>query len=251
VQAARYRPSRLRLVGADLLAHPQAAPLIYDALRLFPRVEVAGEASAVVDWSELDLRRLKDLRRLDVALYGADAATHDAHCGIPGAFAAMERGVERLRAHTEIPVGSYAIVHDAAVVPAFAAAWSRGLLPGEPRFRLSALGAALDDLVQCTQALAPGPARSALLAVLPRCVCEQNGVQVGGNLEATASLIDPEPQQWIHWGRSLPYQPCGSDPIGSYETCPEQRASCAASGCHGTAMGWHRTARSTQWTASL
>ena len=156
VEAARYRPSVLRLVGADLLAHPQAALLIYDAVRLFPHVEVAGEASAVVDWSDLDLRRLKDLRRLDVALYGPDAATHDAHCGIPGAFAAMLRGVERVRAETTIAVGAYAIVHEARWIPAFAAAWSSGDLPGAPRFRLSARGSSVEELVQCAQALPPG-----------------------------------------------------------------------------------------------
>src|SRR4029453_15012323 len=33
VEAARQRPSVLRLVGADLLAHPQAALLLYDAVR--------------------------------------------------------------------------------------------------------------------------------------------------------------------------------------------------------------------------
>ena len=172
VEAARYRPAVVRLVGADLLAHPQAALLIYDALRLFRRVEVAGEASAVVDWSDLDLRRLKDLQRIDVALFGPDAATHDAHCGIPGAFAATLRGVERLRAQTQVPVGAYAILHDARWVPAFAEAWSRGGLPGEPRFRLSARGAALDELVQCARALPPGPAQAALLAVVPRCLVE-------------------------------------------------------------------------------
>ena len=85
-----------------MLAHPQSALLVYDALRLFRRVEIAGEASPVVDWSDLDLRRLKDLQRMDVVLYGPDAATHDAHCGIPGAFAAMQRGVERLRSQTEL-----------------------------------------------------------------------------------------------------------------------------------------------------
>src|SRR6185503_12646279 len=141
--------------------------LIYDALRLFRRVEVAGEASAAAEWSDLDLRRLKDLRRFDVALYGADAETHDAHCGIAGAFAGMTRAVDRLRTGTQIKIGSYAVVHEAAMIPAFAAAWDEGRLPGEPRFRLSDRGASLDELLECARALAPGPARSALLSVLP------------------------------------------------------------------------------------
>ena len=125
VDAARYRPAVLRLAGAELLAHPAAAALLYDAVRLFPRVACAGEASAVVRWTDVDLRRLKELQRVDVALYGPDAASHDAHCGIPGSFAATLRGVERLREHA-IAVDAYAIVHDARSVPLFAGAWSRG-----------------------------------------------------------------------------------------------------------------------------
>src|SRR5204863_547178 len=78
VEAARHRPDVLRLVGAELLAHPSAAALLFDAIRLFPHVECAGEASAVASWSDVDLRRLKDLKRIDVALYGADAGSHDA-----------------------------------------------------------------------------------------------------------------------------------------------------------------------------
>ncbi|MDX2167875.1 MAG: radical SAM protein, partial [Deltaproteobacteria bacterium] len=140
VQAARYRPALLRLVGADLLAHSQAARLVYDAVRLFPRVEVAGEASPLAEWSDLDLRRMKELQRLDVALYGPDAATHDAHCGVPGAFDAMLRAVERLRTRSRIAVGAYAVLHDAAQVAAYADAWQRHALPGTPRFRLSPQG---------------------------------------------------------------------------------------------------------------
>ena len=248
VQAARYRPSMLRLVGADLLAHPQAALLIYDALRLFPRVEIAGEASAAVDWSDLDLRRMKDLQRMDVALYGPDAATHDAHCGIPGAFAAMLRGIERLCTETKIPVGAYAIVHDARGVAAFAEAWDRGALPGAPRFRLSARGASLDELVQCARALPSGPARAALLAVLPRCLCEPAGLAIEGGGQHPASL---RPQQRIHGGRSVPDQPCGSDPIGAFEACRDGSGSCASAGCPGTAVGWQTTARSERWTVNI
>lgn len=251
VQAAHYRPSVLRLVGADILSHPDAARLIHDALRLFRHVEVAGEASAVADWSDLDLRRLKDLRRVDVALYGPDAASHDAHCGIPGAFEAMQRGVERLRANSETAVEGYAIVHDASMIPSFAAAWERGALPGPPRFRLSAQGGSLDDLVQCARALAPGAARTALVSLLPRCLCEQEELCAGDGSESPVSVKHPEPRQWIHQGRSMPYQPCGSDPFGSFEACPETQSSCVSAGCPGTATGWYRATRSTRWTASL
>jgi MoaA/NifB/PqqE/SkfB family radical SAM enzyme len=244
VQAARFRPSVLRLVGTDLLAHPQSALLLFDAVRLFRRVEVAGEASAVVDWSDLDLRRLKDLARLDVALYGPDAAAHDAHCGIPGAFAAMLRGVERLRAKTTITVGAYAVIHDARSVPGFAEAWNRGDLPGEPRFRLSAQGASLDELFQCARELPPGQARSALLAVLPRCLGEREGLAAASAARRTTA------QQTVSCGRRVPHQPCGSDPIGAFETCPGGAEVCASSGCLGFAVGWHSTVRSQRWLMS-
>lgn len=251
VQAARYRPGVLRLVGADLLAHPQAAGLLFDAVRLFPHVEVAGEASAVVDWSEQDLKRLKNLSRIDVALYGPDAAAHDAHCGIPGAFAAMQRAVERLRKSTNIPLGSYAILHDESQVPGFAEAWSRGTLPGQPRFRLSARGGSLDDLVQCMRNLPAGKARNALAAVLPRCLCEQEGITIEGGRGSETSIEANTPQQAFHFGRSVPYRACGSDPIGAFEACGEGAESCAIPGCPGTAVGWQSAARAKRWTVNI
>ena len=249
VQAARQRPSVLRLVGADLLAHPQAAQLLYDAVRLFPRVEVAGEASPVADWSDLDLRRIKDLLRFDVALYGFDAATHDAHCGIPGAFAAMLRAVTRLRTRTPIQVGAYAIVHDASQVAAFAEAWQRGELPGEPRFRLSGRGGSLDELADCASALPPGKARTALLSVLPRCVCDAAGLVVEDDALARRGM-DAAEQQRMQWGRSVAHHPCGSDPLGAFEACRDSAGTCTASGCPGIAVGWHSTARARRWTVN-
>jgi MoaA/NifB/PqqE/SkfB family radical SAM enzyme len=241
VDAARYRPAVLRLVGAELLAHPAAAALLYDAVRLFPRVECAGEASAVVRWADVDLRRLKELQRVDVALYGADAASHDAHCGIPGSFAATLRGVERLREQA-IAVGAYAIVHDARSVPLFAEAWSRGELPGEPRFRLAAEGGSLDELVECARSLAAGAARSALLAVLPRCLCEQAGIAVDDGAESRKSEFG------VAFGRRVEHVSCGSDPIGTFATCSDDGNACAVSGCPGTALGWQGSARSERWT---
>jgi len=241
VEAARYRPAVLRLVGADLLAHQHGAQLIYDALRLFARVEVAGEASPVVDWSELDLRRLKDLQRFDVALYGWDAATHDAHSGIPGAFAATMRAVERLRGEARVPVGAYAVLHDATAVAGFAAAWADGSLPGEPRFRLSARGGSLDALAEVASELPKGAVRDALEALLPRC-----GAAGEGSRAATANVA----QQAIVRGKSVAHRPCGSDPVGAFEACRDGEDICAASGCPGVAVGWRSTARSKRWTAN-
>jgi hypothetical protein len=242
VEAARYRPAVLRLVGADLLAHPEAPRLLYDAVRLFPAVEVGGEASPVVDWTDLDLRRIKELGRFDVAIYGPDANAHDAHCGIPGSFAATMRAVERLRDEAGIEAGSYAILHDAAAVARYAAAWNEGVLPGPPRFRLSGEGGSLDELIEAAAALPAGAVRDALTAVLPRC---------GATTAVTGTAQAPQRvrQRVIKCGRSVTYRPCGSDPVGAFEICQGGDDSCAASDCPGTAVGWRSTARS-KWTVN-
>jgi hypothetical protein len=233
VEAARFRPEVLRLVGAELLAHPSAAALLFDAVRLFSGVECAGEASAVAKWNDVDLRRLKDLKRIDVAFYGPDAASHDAHCGIAGSFAATLRG-------------AYAIVHDARTVPLFADAWSRGELPGEPRFRLAAEGSYLEDLVDCAHRLPAGTARSALLAVLPHCLCVAAGLGVEDrtNVEPAVSAA---PTFGVAFGRRVEYAPSGSDPVGAFVSCSDDGNACTLPGCPGTAIGWQRNARSERW----
>jgi MoaA/NifB/PqqE/SkfB family radical SAM enzyme len=241
VEAARYRPAVFRLVGADLLAHPEAPRLLYDAVRLFPAVEAAGEASPVVDWTDLDLRRIKDLSRFDVAIYGPDANAHDAHCGIPGSFAATMRAVERLRDEAGIEVGSYAILHDAAAIARYAAAWNEGGLPGPPRFRLSGDGGSLDELCEVAATLPAGAVRDALAAVLPRC---------GAAAAATSPAQQRVRQRVIKCGRSVTYRPCGSDPVGAFEFCQGGEDSCEASDCPGTAVGWRSTARSKRWTVN-
>lgn len=235
VQAALHRPAVLRLVGAELLAHPQAAELIADALRLFAHVEVAGEASAVAEWTDFDLRRLRDLQRFDVALFGPDAETHDAHCGIAGSFAATLRAAQRLHTRANLRIGAYAILHDARLVPAYAAAWEEGRLPGEPRFRLSADGGSLDELLDAARALPAGRARAALLAVLPGCLAETAGLSGEGGPAAARGAIE----QRIDCGRTRPYAPCGTDPQGAFAPCPTAARACAIPGCPGAAVGWH------------
>lgn len=246
VEAARFRPAVLRLVGAELLAHPGAAGLIFDAVRLFPRVECAGEGSAIAKWSDVDLRRLKELQRIDVAFYGPDATSHDAHCGIAGSFAATLRGVERLREHTAITVGAYAIIHDARAIPRFVEAWSRGELPGEPRFRLATEGAALHDLVEHARRMPAGAARSALLAVLPHCLWEEAGRGLDDRA-AVASAESTAPAFSVAFGRRVEYAPRGSDPIGAFVSCSDDGNACTVIGCPGTAIGWQRNARSERW----
>jgi len=246
VEAARFRPAVLRLVGAELLAHPNAAALLYDAVRLFPRVECAGEGSAIAKWSDLDLRRLKDLRRIDVAFYGPDATSHDAHCGIAGSFAATLRGVERLREHTTIVIGGYAIIHDARLIPRFVEAWSRGELPGQPQFRLATEGSAIEDVVECARRMPAGNARTALSAVLPHCLCDEAGLATDDRASA-ASSESAEPAFGVAFGRRVEYIPRGSDPVGPFASCGDDGNACTVIGCPGTAIGWQRNARSERW----
>jgi MoaA/NifB/PqqE/SkfB family radical SAM enzyme len=246
VEAARFRPEVQRLVGAELLAHPNAAALLYDAVRLFPHVECAGEGSAIVKWSDVDLRRLKDLRRIDVAVYGPDAATHDAHCGIAGSFAATLRGVEHLRGKTSIAVGAYAVIHDARMLPRLVEAWSRGELPGEPRFRLAADGGALEDVIDYARRLPAGAARSALSAVVPHCSCDETALDDGERaaVDATPSAA---PAFSFAFGRRVEYAVRGSDPVGAFTSCGDDGNACTVIGCPGTAIGWQRNARSERW----
>ena len=241
VEASRYRPEVLRLIGADLLSHPEAAHLIYDAVRLFPAVEVAGEASPVVDWSDLDLRRIKPLRRFDAVLFGADATSHDAHCGIPGAFAATLRAIERL-AEAGIAAAVYAVLHDGSSLREFEAAWADGTLPGPPRLRLSSQGGSLDELAEVADSLSPGPFRDAVRALLPRC-------GDGDVADTAAANTDRVRQQAIDCGRSVEYRPYGSDPEGAFDACREGERFCGIADCPGVAVGWRSTAR-TKWTVN-
>ncbi len=245
VHAARFRPSALRLTGAELLAHPRAPLLIQDALRLFRQVEIAAEASPIVEWTDVDLRRLKGLHRFDAVLYGPDATSHDAHCGIPGAFEGMMTGLERLYAITRVPIGAYAILHDATSVLRYAAAWNAGELPGAPAFRLSPQGGSLDELVDVARQIEPGDVRSALLAVLPACLCERVGIELD-----PAERQPQEPEQTIRWGRSVDYEPASVDRRGSFGACDPSGESCGIHGCVGRAVGWRSTVRAERWLAS-
>lgn len=243
VQAARHAPARLRLVGANLLSHPGAAELLYDAVRLFPQVEVAAEAGPVADWSELDVKRLRDLARFDVALFGPDAPRHDGHCGIPDAFEEMERAVDRLRQEAGLEVGAYAILHDAAEVELYASAWEHGRLPGTPRFRLSSRGARLADLREVFARIPPGPAREALGLVLP--LCESPRSSAGDPVFGVEGT-----EEFVQWGRTVPYLPCGTDPVGAAVDCETGSGRCRIPGCPGSPAGWENSARSNQWMAN-
>ena len=204
-----------------------------------------ARASAVVKWSDVDLRRLKDLQRIDVALYGPDATSHDAHCGIAGSFAATLRGVERLREQTSIAVGAYAIIHDARAVARFADAWSRGELPGQPRFRLAADGSSLEDLVECARRLPAGRGAVGIVGGAAALPVRGGGPRRGGSYGVRVG--GREPAFGVAFGRRVEYAPCGSDPVGAFASCDDDGNACTVTGCPGTALGWQRNARSERW----
>ncbi|MEZ4444977.1 MAG: radical SAM protein [Polyangiaceae bacterium] len=135
VRAAHQGAGRLRVADGLSLSHPAAGAMLRECLLLFPEVEVAGEASGLATMEAADLYHLEGLTRVDAALYGPDAASHDAHVGREGAFEATHSGLARLHEATGVPIGLYAVVHDAETADAFRRAWAEGLLDGTPRFR--------------------------------------------------------------------------------------------------------------------
>ena len=210
----------LRVASAASVAHPEAGDLLRETTKLsFPRVEVAGECSALDELPEGELGRLRRLSRVDVALYGPDRDRHDAHAGRPGAFDAALRGARRLHDLTGVPVGSFAVLHDADPVLDYAAAWDERALPGEPAFRLSARGGSLNALADVARRLSPGLVRDALAAVLPPCLLTR-----GPALQPAAAAESGE--------RS------GSDRLGAYRACPHEGDCAAADRCPGLAEGW-------------
>lgn len=222
VRAAQEGASVLRVASAGSLAHPAAAALLRETTLLgFHRVEIAGEASALADFSDAELFVLKGITRLDVALYGPDAAQHDAHTGRAGSFAAALTGARRLSQLAGVEVGSYAVLHDAGEVRAYAAAWRSGALLGEPCFRLSPRGAALSACADALAALDP-PAATALARVLPGCL-QGRGTDA---LEGGVTFED---------GLDFAAQPNPSDRCGSFRSCT---CSSPPPGCVGWAEGW-------------
>jgi hypothetical protein len=229
VRAAQEGAPVLRVASAASFAHPQAADLLREATRLcVPRVEAAGEGSALDEWPEGALARLAPLARVDVALYGPDAARHDTHMDRPGALEATLRGLERLARLTGTSTGAYAILHDPTPVADYAAQWARGVLPGPPAFRLSSRGAALESLAAGCLDLDDGAAREALAETLPACLVRGLG---------SARAPHTSEEAWGN-GRQERIPPSGSDRYGTYEPCP-RRAECAQSQrCPGLPAGW-------------
>ncbi|MFM2162597.1 MAG: hypothetical protein RLZZ383_2109 [Pseudomonadota bacterium] len=229
VRAAQHGASTLRIASAGTLAHPAAAEMLREATRLeIPRIEVAGEASAVAGWGDMELRRLRGIHRLDAALYAPDAATHDAIVGIPGAFEATLAALDRAgEAVPGLAVGAYAVLRDASEVLAWAQAWDDGLLPGDPFFRLASVGGDLAELAAAAASLPRGPARDALAAVLPVALLPRDGVK-------------PAPEATVAFGEfaAVWAAPSGSDRFGCYTGRLAREGGPVAGDCPGWALGW-------------
>ena len=104
IRAAQHGAHTLRIEGASM-QHPAAHDLLREAQRLsFDRVEVRGEGSALDAWTDTQLRHLRGLASLELFVHGQDAGTHDAHTGVPGSFAAVDRVQERVARLAGIPV---------------------------------------------------------------------------------------------------------------------------------------------------
>jgi len=214
VRAASAGAKVLRVASAGSLAHPAAAALLRETTLLgFERIEVAGEGSAPDEMSDAELYLLRGIHRLDVALFGPDAARHDEHMGRPGAFEATLRGAERFARLTGATLGAFAVLHDERRVADFVRAWTDGVLPGEPAFRLSTRGG---DLA----ALSGSPA---LGNVLPPCLAPE-----GGEAGNPGQLFD---DAWV-----VGAPPSGCDRYGTFGPCACTGP--AARPCPGVARGW-------------
>jgi hypothetical protein len=229
VRVAQEGAPLLRIADAGSLAHPAAADLLAETgLLCFSRVEVAGEASALSKVLDQDLRRMSHLARFDVALYGADAASHDAHAGQPGAFDAALAGARRLATVANVPVGAYAVLHDGSALRTFARAWEEGSLPGEPFFRLARHGASLASLADAACGLGEGKAKDAIARVLPPCLMARSPEV------HPAARSAPAFAEWPGGATA----PSGSDRYGTYDACPLAAECMAAPRCPGLAAGW-------------
>jgi hypothetical protein len=141
-------------------------------------------------------------------------------------LAAALRGSKRLAEVAGVFVGSFAVLHHARDVAAYAERWDAGGLPGAPTFRLSPKGGSLEALAQAAAALPSGPARTALAAVLPACLLPEDD---DGQAPASPGVAFDY--------RQLPgTPPSGSDRLGAFTPC-----TCDAQlreRCPGLAVGW-------------
>jgi hypothetical protein len=228
VEAAQQGAPLLRVASAASLAHPDVGHLLADCRRLsFPEIEICGEASALDELTDREMRRTRGITRVYAALYGPDAPRHDAHVGRPGAFSATLNGLHRMSELMGAHAVSYAVLHNEADLIDFSAAWQDGELPGDPAFRLSPRGGSLHQLAEAAHAL-PESVRYAIASNVPPC------------LLARPADVLPAEQSTVAWGDGSPEQskPSGSDRLGTYNGCPHALTCSGSSSCPGLAEGW-------------
>jgi MoaA/NifB/PqqE/SkfB family radical SAM enzyme len=227
----------LRIVGAGSLRHPEALELVGEAVATgCDRVELAAEGTALAALSDDSLRGLSRSSRLDVALFGPDAAAHDAHCGCPGGFDAALGALARAAALAGVPVEAFAVLHEARALVGFASAWARGQLPGRPRFRLASAGGSLDELASVARTLDPPEARPAIERLLPPCLRDAGE---GGDARAAAADAGACATAGVFGIRGGPARvSAGVDPRGRFRPCRDAGECAAAGACPGIAEGW-------------
>lgn len=223
----------LELIGPGALHHPALVELLRDAVVLgFEAVQVSGDARALAERPRRELSRLRRLRpqdQLSLTLYGPNAASHDAHVGEAGAFAATLTALARLEELTRASVRLCAVLHQAGQLAGFAEAWESGALPGPMSFRLALAPGELEPLVAAT-ARSSEAAREVLSPLLPRCL---HGGPWRATEPGTAPLFDPAAPRGVgalpllgdH--ASTPLGPCGGRPsCSSLSGCPGRAISC-------------------------
>jgi len=230
VQAAQHGARRLRVASSGSLAHPNAPELLRETTRLaFRALEVAGEGSALNEASDMQLRRLRGIHRLDLVLFAPEPDAHDAHLTVPGGFEATMSLVDRLgRLTPTMKVGCYGLLSGAEALEAWAEAWEMGDLPGDPAFRLAHRGGSLAGLAQAVASLEQADGREALVPLLPPCLIPRD------------SRVLPARQAGVAWGdQSTSWRsPSNIDLLGCYNPCSFAADCSQARACPGLAVGW-------------
>ena len=221
VRAAQVGAPLLRIAGGAGLSHPAAPELLREAKRLSAqRVEVAGEASALDEWSDAQLRRLRGLTHFEAVFFGPDAATHDARVGRAGAWEAAQRGLARLARIASVPTGATVVVDEPADLER---------LDGEVGVRLGASGD-LDALAAAAENVSAS-VRDVVAAVIPPCLLERPAAVEPAR--AATMAWGEEPTEWR--------KPSAEDRLGAYDPCSRAAECAAASRCPGLAAGWSST----------
>ena len=83
VRHLEHRASVVRITGADALAHPDAPALLREAVRSAPRVEIVGDLSPILAWSDDELHRVRRLAAA-TSLGGAESALALKRLGLLG-----------------------------------------------------------------------------------------------------------------------------------------------------------------------